>query len=44
LEIRALAVRLFLCLRHIEPILFGDYELHELPDGTYSVSTPNRKV
>ncbi|MDZ7359955.1 MAG: FAD-dependent thymidylate synthase [candidate division KSB1 bacterium] len=44
LEIRALAVRLFLCLWQIEPILFGDYQLHELPDGTYSVSTPNRKV
>jgi thymidylate synthase (FAD) len=44
LEIRGLAVRLFLCLRQIEPILFGDYQLHELPDGTYSVSTPNRKV
>jgi len=44
LEIRALAVRLFLCLRQIEPILFGDYQLNELPDATYSVSTPNRKV
>jgi thymidylate synthase (FAD) len=44
LEIRGLAVRLFLCLSQIEPILFGDYQLHELPDGTYSVSTPNRKV
>jgi thymidylate synthase (FAD) len=44
LEIRALAVRLFLCLRQIEPILFGDYQLNELPDATYSISTPNRKV
>jgi len=44
LEIRALAVRVFLCLREIEPILFGDYQLTELPDGTHSVSTPNRKV
>jgi thymidylate synthase (FAD) len=44
LEIRALAVRVFLCLRQIEPLLFGDYELHELPDGTHSVTTPNRKV
>ena len=44
LEIRALAVRVFLCLREIEPILFGDYQLSELPDGTHSVATPNRKV
>lgn len=44
LEIRALAVRLFLCLQQIEPILFGDYQLHALPDGTYSITTTNRKV
>ena len=44
LEIRALAVRLFLCLQQIEPILFGDYQLHELPDGTHSITTANRKV
>jgi len=44
LEIRALAVRVFLCLREIEPILFGDYQLSALPDGTHSVATLNRKV
>jgi thymidylate synthase (FAD) len=44
LEIRALAVRLFLCLQQAEPILFGDYQLHGLPDGTYSITTANRKV
>ncbi|MCG3118639.1 MAG: Flavin-dependent thymidylate synthase [bacterium] len=44
LEIRALAVRLFLCLQQIEPILFGDYQLHELPDRTYSLTTANKKV
>jgi len=44
LEIRSLAVRVFLCLRQIEPILFGDYQLTGLPDGTHSISTPNRKV
>jgi thymidylate synthase (FAD) len=43
-EIRNLALRLFLCLRTIDPILFGDYELGELPDGTYTVSTKNRKA
>ncbi len=44
LEIRALAVRVFLCLRTIEPILFGDYELQTLPDGTHSVLTATPKV
>jgi thymidylate synthase (FAD) len=44
LEIRALAVRIFLCLRLAEPLLFGDYQLEELPDGTFSVSTAMSKV
>ena len=43
-EIRALALRLFLCLRTADPILFGDYELGDLPDGTHTVSTKNRKA
>jgi thymidylate synthase (FAD) len=43
-EIRNLAVRIFRCLRTADPILFGDYELGELPDGTYTVSTKNRKA
>jgi thymidylate synthase (FAD) len=43
-EIRNLALRIFLCLRTVDPILFGDYELGELPDGTYTVSTENRKA
>ena len=43
-EIRNLALRLFLCLRIVDPILFGDYDLGELPDGTYTVSTRNRKA
>jgi thymidylate synthase (FAD) len=44
LEIRALAVRIFLCLRELEPILFGDYQLTALPDGTHSVATTMTKV
>ena len=44
LEIRALAVRVFLCLRLSEPILFSDYELKGLSDGTYSVTTSHSKV
>ncbi|WP_243638139.1 FAD-dependent thymidylate synthase [Rubrobacter taiwanensis] len=43
-EIRNLAVRLFLCVRESDPILFGDYELRELPDGTYTVFTQHRKA
>ncbi len=43
-EIRSLAVRLFLCLRAADPILFGDYEISELPDGTHTVTTEHRKA
>ena len=43
-EIRTLALRLFLCLRHTDPILFGDYEIGELPDGTNTVTTEHRKA
>lgn len=43
-EIRTLALRLFLCLHRSDPILFGDYELDELPDGTYKVATQHRKA
>ncbi len=43
-EIRTLAVRLFLCLVSIDPILFGDYQLQSLPDGTHQVTTKYRKA
>jgi thymidylate synthase (FAD) len=43
-EIRTLAVRLFLCLATADPILFGDYRLQRLPDGTYTVTTEYRKA
>jgi thymidylate synthase (FAD) len=43
-EIRELAVRVFLCLYQIDPILFGDYQLEQLKDGTYALSTEYRKV
>ncbi len=43
-EIRNLAVRLFLCLVTADPILFGDYQLQSLPDGTYKVTTEYRKA
>lgn len=43
-EIRELAMRIFLCLRLTDPVLFGDYTIEELPDGTYSVKTEFEKV
>ncbi len=44
IEIRELAVRVFLCLQKMEPILFDDYTLERLPDSTYIVNTPFPKV
>jgi thymidylate synthase (FAD) len=43
-EIRNLALRLYLCLVKTDPILFGDYRLSELPDGTFTVTTEHRKA
>lgn len=43
-EIRDLFFRVFLCLRTIEPLLFGDYEIEEYPDGTFGARTDWRKV
>lgn len=43
-EIRNLALRVFLCLYKADPILFGDYDLKQLPDGTHMVSTPHGKA
>jgi thymidylate synthase (FAD) len=43
-EIRELAVRIFLCLRQVDPVLFDDYTLEPLSDGTYTVKTEFEKV
>ena len=43
-EIRALALRLFACLAAVDPILFGDYRVVELDDGTLTVTTEHRKA
>ena len=43
-EIRELFFRVFLCLRQAEPLLFGDYKLETLADGTHAVDTEFRKV
>ncbi|HEV2473276.1 MAG TPA: FAD-dependent thymidylate synthase [Chthonomonadales bacterium] len=44
IEIRSLAFRAYLCLVHVEPVLFGDYGIVPLADGTFAVDTANRKV
>ena len=43
-EIRELAVRIFLCLYLTDPILFSDYTLERLPDGTLAVKTEFEKI
>ncbi len=43
-EIRQLALRLYLCLAAIEPDLFGDYRVNMEPDGLWSVFTDTPKV
>jgi thymidylate synthase (FAD) len=44
IEIRELAVRVFLCLRQADSVLFDDYVLDMLNDGTYAVKTDFMKV
>jgi thymidylate synthase (FAD) len=44
LEIRALAVRILLCLNLADPLLFDDYTIKELPDGTYIAKTEFEKI
>src|SRR5437763_32774 len=43
-EIRKLAVKVLEVMQAEAPALFGDYRLEPLPDGTFEVSTPHRKV
>jgi thymidylate synthase (FAD) len=44
IEIREMALRAFLCLRQTDPVLFDDYVVESLPDGTYTVKTAFEKV
>jgi thymidylate synthase (FAD) len=44
LEIREVFLRVFLCLTKVEPLLFDDYELDPIPDGTCGVTTLHKKV
>ena len=43
-EIRALAIRAFLCLQQADPVLFDDYTVEQRSDGTYTVKTDFVKV
>ncbi len=43
-EIREIGFRIFLCLAMVDPIIFKDYEIKELGDGTKVVATKFRKV
>lgn len=43
-EIRELAVRVFLCLYLTDPVLFSDYTLEKLSDGTFTVKTEFEKI
>ena len=42
--IREVTTRIFLTMQQIEPTLFADYKLFELPGGTHAVATDWRKV
>ncbi|HVL80959.1 MAG TPA: FAD-dependent thymidylate synthase [Actinomycetota bacterium] len=44
IEIRDLFFRIFLCLSRVEPMLFEDYRVTQLDDGTYAARTDWRKV
>jgi thymidylate synthase (FAD) len=44
IEIRAVALRMFLCAQAIEPTLLSDYDVITLPDGTNAVAGKNIKV
>lgn len=43
-EIRALAMRVYYVLVDADPLLFGDYRVRTLSDGTHVVETEYRKV
>ncbi|HEY1349966.1 MAG TPA: FAD-dependent thymidylate synthase [Ktedonobacteraceae bacterium] len=43
-EIRELAVRILLCLALTDPLLFSDYTLQQLPDGTLAAHTDFEKI
>jgi len=44
IEIRRATFKAFLVLREVEPTSFSDFEIINLPDGTFAVKTPYPKV
>jgi thymidylate synthase (FAD) len=44
LPIRAVGIKLLLIMLKVEPTLFDDYTIVELPDGTFGAQTEHRKV
>ncbi len=44
IEIRELAFRAYLCLVAMDPLLFGDYSIEQLNDGTHGIATKFPKV
>mgnify|MGYP001583980367 CR=1 FL=1 len=44
IEIRRATFKAFICLREVEPTSFSDFEIVNLPDGTYAVKTEHPKV
>lgn len=43
-QIRMMAYRMFQCVKDVAPLLFADYEVEVLKDGTFGLKTPYRKV
>lgn len=43
-EIRSLAIKILCKLRDIQSLLFSDYEIVSLPDGTSAITTPYMKI
>ncbi len=43
-EIRRLAMGVYKCLVEVDPVIFGDYKVVELGDGTEALDTEYRKV
>lgn len=43
-QIRRVAMKVYQCLVHVAPSLFGDYVVKELSDGTLALETTYRKV
>ncbi len=43
-EIRRLGIMMYNVLNSVDPLLFADYQVEQLPDNTQGLATPHRKV